>query len=79
MPADPPKQRLLRLLRRTTKTTRAPAGGRSTADVSALWSAHERALVRALTQWATERELWVVLDEAQTSGSRAARDVKVLR
>jgi methyl-accepting chemotaxis protein len=46
MPADPPKQRLLRLLRRTSKGPRA-GGDRSTADVSALWSAHERALVRA--------------------------------
>jgi methyl-accepting chemotaxis protein len=46
MPAEPPKQRLLRLLRRTPKGTRA-AGERATADVSALWSAHERALVRA--------------------------------
>jgi methyl-accepting chemotaxis protein len=44
MPADPPKQRLLRLLRRAKG---ARAGDRSTADVSALWSAHERALVRA--------------------------------
>jgi methyl-accepting chemotaxis protein len=47
MPADPPKQRLLRLLRRTSKGALAAAGGRSAADVSALWSAHERALVRA--------------------------------
>jgi methyl-accepting chemotaxis protein len=46
MPADPTKQRLLRLLRRTAKGARI-AGDRSTADVSALWSAHERALVRA--------------------------------
>jgi hypothetical protein len=45
MPADPPKQRLLRLLRRTAKGARA-VGERSTADESALWSAHERALVR---------------------------------
>jgi methyl-accepting chemotaxis protein len=44
MPGDPPKQRLLRLLRRAKV---ARAGDRSTADVSALWSAHERALVRA--------------------------------
>ena len=46
MSADPPKQRLLRLLRRTTKGGRANIE-RSTADESALWSAHERALVRA--------------------------------
>ena len=46
MPADPPKQRLLRLLRRSPKGARA-SGDRTTADVSALWSAHERAVVRA--------------------------------
>jgi hypothetical protein len=46
MAADPPKQRLLRLLRRTAKGARA-VGERTTADESALWSAHERALVRA--------------------------------
>ncbi len=44
MAADPPKQRLLRMLRRTTKDR--PARERSPADESALWSAHERALVR---------------------------------
>jgi methyl-accepting chemotaxis protein len=46
MPADPPKQRLLRLLRRTPKDARSSVE-RATSDVSALWSAHERALVRA--------------------------------
>ena len=46
MSVEPPKQRLLRLLRRTPKAQR-PHGVRSTADDSALWSAHERALVRA--------------------------------
>jgi methyl-accepting chemotaxis protein len=46
MPSPPPKQRFLRLLRRTAKGARAP-GERSTADDSALWSAHERSLVRA--------------------------------
>jgi hypothetical protein len=45
MSADPPKQRLLRLLRRTNKNLRGGAE-RSPADESALWSAHERALVR---------------------------------
>jgi methyl-accepting chemotaxis protein len=44
MAADPPKQRLLRLLRRTTRDR--PGRERSAADESALWSAHERALVR---------------------------------
>jgi hypothetical protein len=46
MAGDPPKQRLLRLLRRTAKGART-VGERSTADESALWSAHERALVRS--------------------------------
>jgi len=46
MPADPPSQRLLRLLRRTSKNSRA-AVTRSPIDDGALWSAHERALVRA--------------------------------
>ncbi len=45
MSADPPKQRLLRLLRRTPKGARA-VGSRSTSDVGSLWSAHERAIVR---------------------------------
>jgi methyl-accepting chemotaxis protein len=44
MAADPPKQRLLRLLRRTPKDNATRQ--RSVADESALWSAHERALVR---------------------------------
>jgi methyl-accepting chemotaxis protein len=44
MPADPPSQRLLRLLRRTSKSNRAAA--RSPVEDGALWSAHERALVR---------------------------------
>jgi methyl-accepting chemotaxis protein len=49
MSAEPPKQRLLRLLRRTSKASGVARGSgeRSTADDSALWSAHERALVRA--------------------------------
>jgi methyl-accepting chemotaxis protein len=46
MAAEPPKQRLFRLLRRATKGGRG-AGERTTADESALWSAHERAIVRA--------------------------------
>jgi hypothetical protein len=45
MPADPPSQRLLRLLRRTSKTARG-AAPRSPIEDGALWSAHERALVR---------------------------------
>ncbi len=46
MANDPPKQRLLRLLRRTAKGARV-VRERSTADEGALWSAHERALVRS--------------------------------
>jgi methyl-accepting chemotaxis protein len=46
MPAEPPKPRLFRLLRRASKGSRGP-DDRTTADVTALWSAHERALVRA--------------------------------
>jgi len=46
MPADPPKMRLLRLLRRAPKGVRASAD-RATPELSALWSAYERALVRA--------------------------------
>ncbi len=46
MSADPPKPRLLRLLRRAASEGRA-SGERPAADESALWSAHERALVRA--------------------------------
>jgi methyl-accepting chemotaxis protein len=45
-PEAPPKTRLLRLLRRTAKGARA-VGERSTADESALWSSHERALSRS--------------------------------
>lgn len=46
MAGEPPKQRLLRLLRRTAKGART-VGERGAAEESALWSAHERALVRA--------------------------------
>jgi methyl-accepting chemotaxis protein len=46
MAGEPPKQRLLRLLRRTAKGARS-VGERGAAEESALWSAHERALVRA--------------------------------
>ncbi len=46
MAGEAPRQRLLRLLRRTTKGARS-ASERGAAEESALWSAHERALVRA--------------------------------
>ena len=81
MPADPPKQRLLRLLRRTAKGARA-VGERSTADESALWSAHERALVRARDAGAAAQRIASsaarqrasienVADRARALGSRA--------
>lgn len=82
MPQDPPKQRLLRLLRRTTKGARA-LGERTTADESALWSAHERALVRARDAGSAAQRIAssaarqrasidAVADRARGLGSRAA-------
>src|SRR5579884_523063 len=82
MPTDPPKQRLLRLLRRTAKGARA-VGERSTADESALWSAHERALVRARDAGAAAQRIAssaarqrasidVVADRARALSSRAS-------
>jgi methyl-accepting chemotaxis protein len=82
MPPDPPKQRLLRLLRRTAKGARA-VGERSTADESALWSAHERALVRARDAGAAAQRIASsaarqrasidsVADRARALSSRAA-------
>jgi hypothetical protein len=82
MAADPPKQRLFRLLRRTAKGARA-AGERTTADESALWSAHERALVRARDAGAAAQRIASsaarqrgsidgVADRARALSSRAA-------
>jgi len=68
MSADPPKQRLLRLLRRSTKGGRANIE-RSTADDSALWSAHERALVRARDAGAAAQRI-----ASTASRQRAAMD-----
>jgi methyl-accepting chemotaxis protein len=81
MGPDPPKQRLLRLLRRTAKGARA-MGERSTSDESALWSAHERALVRARDAGAAAQRIAssaarqraaidTVADRARTLSSRA--------
>jgi methyl-accepting chemotaxis protein len=81
MPPDHPKQRLLRLLRRTAKGGRA-IGERTTADESALWSAHERALVRARDAGAAAQRIASsaarqrasidgVADRARTLSSRA--------
>ena len=47
MSVEPPKPHPLGMLRRDAKATEVAGGLRSTGDVSALWSAHERALVRA--------------------------------
>jgi hypothetical protein len=82
MPAEPPRQRLLRLLRRNAKASRA-TGERSTADESALWSAHERALVRtrdagaaaqriASTASRQRTALEAVADRTRALSSRAA-------
>jgi methyl-accepting chemotaxis protein len=82
MPTEPPKQRLLRLLRRTATGARA-VGERSTADESALWSAHERALVRARDAGAAAQRIAssaarqrasidAVADRARGLSSRAA-------
>lgn len=68
MPAQRPKERLLRMLRRTAKGAR-PTGERSTADDSALWSAHERALVRVRDAGSAAQRI------ASTAGrQRAAMD-----
>lgn len=45
MATEPPKRRLIRLLRRTSKGAGSTTD-RATSDVSAVWSAQERALVR---------------------------------
>jgi methyl-accepting chemotaxis protein len=82
MAAEPPKQRLFRLLRRTAKGARA-VGERSAADESALWSAHERALVRARDAGAASQRIAsnaarqrasidAVADRARALSSRAA-------
>jgi methyl-accepting chemotaxis protein len=42
--ADQPKRRFLSMLRRTAKSAQVSVAGRSAADESALWGAHERAL-----------------------------------
>jgi hypothetical protein len=42
--AAPPKRRFLTILRRTAKSAQVTVAGRSAAEESALWDAHERAL-----------------------------------
>jgi len=73
MPADPPKERLLRLLRRTTKGARA-VRERSAADESALWSAHERAIVRVRDAGAAAQRI-----ASSAARQRAAMDAVVDR
>jgi methyl-accepting chemotaxis protein len=71
MPAQRPKERLLRLLRRSAKGGRAASerSERSAADDGALWSAHERALVRVRDAGAAAQRI------ASTAGrQRAAMD-----
>ncbi len=83
MPADPPRQRLLRLLRRTSKIGRGGGGERSAIDDGALWSAHERALLRARDAGAAAQRIGstagrqrtvmdAVADRAHALSSRAA-------
>jgi methyl-accepting chemotaxis protein len=82
MAGEPPKQRLLRLLRRTAKGARS-VGERGAAEESALWSAHERALVRARDAGAAAQRIAsnaarqrasieAVADRARSLASRAA-------
>jgi methyl-accepting chemotaxis protein len=77
-----PRERLLGLLRRTAKPQR-PGDERSTADDSALWSAHERALVRVRDAGAAAQRIAstaarqraaidAVADRARALASRAA-------
>jgi methyl-accepting chemotaxis protein len=82
MGSDPPKQRLLRLLRRSTRGGRVTSE-RSTSDEGALWSAHERALARARDAGAAAQRIAssaarqrmsidTVSDRARSLSSRAA-------
>jgi methyl-accepting chemotaxis protein len=68
MAADPPKHRLLHILRRSAKGVRA-GSERSTADAAALWSAHERALVRARDAGSAAQRIAL-----SVAGQRAAVD-----
>jgi methyl-accepting chemotaxis protein len=44
MPQGPPKRRFLTLLRRTARSAQVTVAGRSAAEETALWNAHDRAL-----------------------------------
>ena len=72
MPADPPSQRLLRLLRRTSKGGRA-AVARSPIDDGALWSAHERALVRARDAAAAAQRIAARRGDSASRSTRSRR------
>jgi methyl-accepting chemotaxis protein len=68
MSPDHPKQRLLRLLRRAPKAARGSVD-RAASEVSSLWSAHERALVRARDAGAAAQRI-----AASAARQRAAID-----
>ena len=73
MPADPTRQRLLRLLRRTSHERR-PRSEPATPDQSAMWSAHERALVRVRDAGAASQRI-----TATAGRQRSAVDAAVER
>jgi methyl-accepting chemotaxis protein len=73
MPADPTRQRLLRLLRRASHERR-PRSEPATPDPSAMWSAHERALVRVRDAGAASQRI-----TATAGRQRSAVDAAVER
>ncbi len=77
MPVEPPKQRLLRLLRRNAKASRA-TGDRSTADESALWSAHERALLRTRDAGAAAQRIASTASRQRTAFDAVADRTRAL-
>jgi len=77
MPVEPPKQRLLRLLRRDAKASRA-TGERSTADESALWSAHERALLRTRDAGAAAQRIASTASRQRTAFDAVADRTRAL-
>jgi len=77
MPVEPPKQRLLRLLRRNAKASRA-TGERSTADESALWSAHERALLRTRDAGAAAQRIASTASRQRTAFDAVADRTRAL-
>jgi hypothetical protein len=77
MPVEPQKQRLLRLLRRNAKASRA-TGERSTADESALWSAHERALLRTRDAGAAAQRIASTASRQRTAFDAVADRTRAL-